>query len=131
MEVHDPARSARASWLSPLPETMPIPKPPKTFEDFTARFPKLGKAWELASQAGFEGPLDDKTSRLVKLGVAIGAMREGSVHASVRKALGSGISIEEIEQVVALAAGTLGFPSTVAVWSWVRDVKHAGASKSA
>ena len=27
-----------------------------------------------------------------------------------------------IEQVVALAAGTLGLPSTVAVFSWVHDV---------
>lgn len=32
-----------------------------------------------------------------------------------------GISREAIEQVVALGAGTLGLPSTVAVWTWVRD----------
>lgn len=102
---------------------MPLPKPPKTFEDFTSRFPKLGKAWELASEAGSEGPLDARTVRLCRLAVAIGAMREGSVHASTRKALALGITVAELEQVVALAAGTLGFPSTVAVWSWVRDVK--------
>jgi hypothetical protein len=29
-----------------------------------------------------EGPLDAKTARLVKLAVAVGAMREGAVHAS-------------------------------------------------
>lgn len=101
---------------------MPLPKPPKTFKDFSARFPKLGEAWELASSAGADGPLDAKTARLIKLGIAIGAMREGSIHSGVRKALASGISKDEIEQVVALAAGTLGFPATVAVWSWVRDV---------
>jgi alkylhydroperoxidase/carboxymuconolactone decarboxylase family protein YurZ len=35
-----------------------------------------------------------------------------------------GISVEEIEQVVALAAGTLGMPATVAAFTWVRDVTH-------
>ena len=66
--------------------------------------------------------MDDRTARLVKLGIAIGAMREGSVHASVRKAKALGIATEEIEQVVALAAGTIGMPSTVAAWSWVREL---------
>jgi alkylhydroperoxidase/carboxymuconolactone decarboxylase family protein YurZ len=58
---------------------------------------------------------------MVKLGVAVGAMREGSVHASVRKALSQGIPPEAIEQVVALAAGTIGLPSAVAAFTWVRD----------
>jgi alkylhydroperoxidase/carboxymuconolactone decarboxylase family protein YurZ len=42
------------------------------------------------------------------------------VHANVRKALANGISRKEIEQVLALAAGTLGLPATVAVFSWVQ-----------
>jgi alkylhydroperoxidase/carboxymuconolactone decarboxylase family protein YurZ len=33
-----------------------------------------------------------------------------------------GITPAEIEQVVALAAGTLGLPSTVACFTWVQDV---------
>ena len=45
---------------------------------------------------------------MVKLGIAIGAMREGAVHSSVRKALASGITKKEVDQVIALAAGTLG-----------------------
>jgi alkylhydroperoxidase/carboxymuconolactone decarboxylase family protein YurZ len=57
----------------------------------------------------------------VKLGIAIGGMKEGAVHSAVRKALAAGISVDEIGQVVALAASTLGFPSTVAVYSWVRE----------
>ncbi|HYR87599.1 MAG TPA: carboxymuconolactone decarboxylase family protein [Terriglobia bacterium] len=98
-----------------------VPRPPKTYELFRQRYPKLGEAWEKISEAGRDGPLDEKTARLVKLAVAIGAMREGAVHSSVRKALGTGISVAEIEQVVALAAGTLGMPSTVAVFTWVHD----------
>lgn len=103
------------------------PKPPATYSRFIKRYPKLGQAWELIAQAGAEGPLDDKTARLVKLGVALGAMREGAVHASIRKARAMGISVAEIEQVVALAAGTLGLPATVATYSWIGDLlKQSG-----
>ena len=98
------------------------PPPPKTHREFGKRYPKLGKAWELIGIAGREGPLDEKTARLVKLGVAMGAMREGAVHSHVRRALAEGISVKEIDQVVALAAGALGMSSTAAVFTWVRDV---------
>ena len=98
-----------------------MPKPPDTFIEFTQRFPKLAEAWRLAGEAGTGGPLDEKTARLVKLAVAMGCLREGAVHSAVRKALASGVSRAEIEQVIALAASNLGFPATVAVYSWVRD----------
>ena len=97
------------------------PTPPETYQAFLKRYPKIGQAWEWLAEAGREGPLDAKTVRLIKLAVALGAMREGAVHASVRKALAQGISREEVEQVIALAAGTLGLPATVAVYSWVQD----------
>jgi len=99
-----------------------LPKPPRTYEQFTARFPKLKKAWDLLGQAGDEGPLDDKTRRMVKLGVALGAQKEGAAHASVRKALAQGATRDEIEQVVALAAGTIGLPAAAAAFTWVRDI---------
>ena len=98
-----------------------LPKPPAAYSDFIGRYPDLGKAWELIGQAGGDGPLDAKTVRLIKLGIAIGAMREGAVHSSVRKALATGIDPSELEQVTALAAGTMGLPSTVAVFTWVRE----------
>ena len=100
----------------------PNPKPPKTYQQFVKRYPQLEKAWEQINEAGREGPLDEKTVRLVKLSIAIGALQEGAVHANVRKALAMEITKEEIEQVVALTAGTLGMPSTVAVFTWVRDI---------
>jgi alkylhydroperoxidase/carboxymuconolactone decarboxylase family protein YurZ len=100
----------------------PVPKPPRTYQAFVKRYPKIGQAWETIAEAGQEGPLEEKTVRLVKLAVSIGALREGAIHASVRKALALGISRAEIEQVVASAAGTLGLPATVAVFSWVQDI---------
>lgn len=99
-----------------------MPKPPETYEAFIERYPKLKEAWEKIADAGKDGPLDEKTIRLIKLGVAIGAMKEGAVHSSARKALAQNISQEEIEQAITLAAGTIGLPSTVAVYSWIRDV---------
>jgi len=97
------------------------PKPPATYDAFVKRYPKLGQAWDAIHEAGEEGPLDAKAARLVKLAIAIGALREGAIHSSVRKARAMGITTQEIEQVIALAAGTLGLPATVAVYSWIAD----------
>jgi hypothetical protein len=33
-----------------------------------------------------------------------------------------GITAEEVEQTIALAAGTVGLPGTVAVYTWVKDI---------
>jgi alkylhydroperoxidase/carboxymuconolactone decarboxylase family protein YurZ len=98
---------------------------PRAHREFVRRFPGLGRAWEIASHAGLDGPLDEKTSRLVKLGIALGSLREGAVHSAVRKAVAAGVSARELEQVVALAATTLGFPATVAVDSWIHDLAPA------
>jgi alkylhydroperoxidase/carboxymuconolactone decarboxylase family protein YurZ len=100
---------------------MAAPKPPKAYETFIQRFPKLGAAWELLTQGGQEGPLDEKTIRLVKFAIAAGAMREGALHSAARKALAAGISRAELEQVIALAAPTIGLPSAVAVHTWIQD----------
>ena len=104
------------------------PKPPEMYQAFVKRYPKLAQAWESIAQAGNEGPLDEKTARLIKLAVAVGALREGAVHSNVRKAIAMGIPHAEIEQIVALAAGTIGLPAAVAVFSWVQEVR-AGTEK--
>jgi 4-carboxymuconolactone decarboxylase len=96
-------------------------RPPAAHQLFVRRFPRLGQAWDLVNEEGGGGPLDARTQRLVKLGIAIGAMREGAVHSGVRKARDAGASLAEMEQVVALAASTIGFPASVAVWNWVRE----------
>ncbi len=96
-------------------------RPPAAHRQFVARFPSLGKAWDLVNEEGGSGPLGEKTQRLVKLAVAVGAMREGAVHSGVRKARDAGATLAEMEQVVALAASMIGLPSAVAVWTWMRD----------
>ena len=99
----------------------PNPPPPETYEAFKNRFPIIARAWDAVSVVSEEGPLDPRVARLIKLGIAIGAQREGAVHASVRKGIAMGIPRDELEQVVALAASTIGFPPTVAAFSWVRE----------
>ena len=96
-------------------------KPPKAYTDFVSIYPDLGEAWDKARDQELNGPLDEKTRRLVKLGIAIGCMRQGAVSSAARKARAAGASPEEIRQVVALAASTLGFPSTVAVFTWIEE----------
>jgi len=97
------------------------PKPPKAYKAFIKRFPALAQSWESISAAGRKGPLDEKSVRLVKFALAVGAQQEGAAHSSVRKAAAMGISRAELEQVVALAAGTIGMPRVVASWCWVND----------
>jgi 4-carboxymuconolactone decarboxylase len=96
-------------------------RPPAAHQRFVRRFPHLAEAWDLVNEEGASGPLDARAQRLCKLAIAIGAMREGAVHSAVRKARDAGLALGEMEQVVALAASTIGLPSAVAVWGWVRE----------
>jgi alkylhydroperoxidase/carboxymuconolactone decarboxylase family protein YurZ len=102
----------------------PAGVPPKPFRDFSERFPKIAQAWELLSEAGAQGPLDGKTQRLIKLAVSIGSRTEGATHSATRKALQADASPEELFQVIALAASTVGLPNAVAAFTWVEDVLH-------
>ena len=92
------------------------------YMDFILRFPELGAAWDAMHREEAQGPLDVRTIRLVKLAVAMGAGREGAVHSAVRKALKAGVTREELDQVVALGASTLGMPGSVAVYTWIQDI---------
>ena len=103
---------------------MSQPEPPKAYLDFIAKYPKLEEAWGTVADAGQDGPLDERTQRLIKIGIAMGAMREGAVRSGVRKARAMGIEDEAVDQVIALAAGTLGFPSTVALFTWAESVRN-------
>jgi len=99
-----------------------MPKAPKTYDDFVRRFPKLAAGWDALTAAGADGPLDEVTVRLVKLAIALGGLRVGATRSGMRKAFAAGATTEQIDQVLALAASTIGLPATVAVYSWVRDL---------
>ena len=106
-----------------------LPDPPKMYNEFMEKFPALGDAWQRTSEAGRTGSLDARTMQLLKIAIAAGSMRQGAVHSGVRKAVALGISREEIEQIIPIVAGTMGFPTAVAIWSWMRDELDASTKK--
>lgn len=97
-------------------------KPPQTYTDFISRFPALGEAWDKLSEAGKTGPLSDRERALCKLALAIGARAESPTRSASRKARDAEISLEEAEQLVALAASTIGMPAAVAAWTTLREI---------
>ena len=88
---------------------------PDIYLDFRRRFPDIAAAQDhLAAAVDQAGPLDERTTRLIELGIAAGSLAEGAVRSNVRKALAAGASTAEIEHVILLALTTRGFPAVVA-----------------
>lgn len=99
---------------------------PDVYVRFRARFPQVGAALDdLGASLDGAGPIDERTRRLVKLGIAAGAGAEGAVRSNVRRALEAGASEDEILHVVALTISTAGFPAAVAAFSWATEVLQA------
>lgn len=101
---------------------------PETYQDFRSRYPEVAEALDRLGHAGDDaGPLDEKTQRLAKLGLAIGALAQGAVRSNTRKALDAGASPAEIRQVGILAITTCGFPTAIAGLGWIDEVLEAEA----
>ena len=95
---------------------------PKGATQFRKRHPEVWKAFnELGDRCHAAGPLDDKSRRLVKLALSIGAALEGATHSAVRSARKSGITAEEMGHVALLAITTLGLPSATRAMRWIAD----------
>jgi 4-carboxymuconolactone decarboxylase len=96
---------------------------PDIYRHFNDLFPDVHAAHqELARRCYEAGPLDERSARLVKLGIAIGAQAEGAVRSHARRALAEQLSPREIRQVGVLALTTIGFPHTVAGLGWIEEV---------
>ncbi len=97
-------------------------KIPGTYKEFVRRFPSLGRAHEDIAKAVEEaGPLDAKTLALVKIGICVGAGLESALRSHVRRAMQHGATPAEVEQAILLGMNTVGFPRTVAAWSWAQE----------
>ena len=100
---------------------------PKTYEDFSDKFQEIFKDYQQLGKSCREaGPLEEKNQDLIKLGIAVGANSRGAVMSSVRKALASGSTPDEIIHAVLLSLTTTGFPNMIAALGWVNEVleKH-------
>jgi len=99
---------------------------PLAYREFRATYPDVANSLDQLGQAADgAGPLDERTRRLVHLGIAIGAVAEGAVRSNVRKALDAGASVDEIRQVSLLAITTSGFPTAIAGLGWTEEVLGA------
>ena len=105
---------------------------PQPFVRFTRDFASVARAYDALGKVCAEaGPLDEKTRELIKLGMAIGGRLEGAVHAHARRALAAGATPADVRHVVAMAIPTVGFPTTVAAFTWVDDVLTPKGKKNA
>jgi 4-carboxymuconolactone decarboxylase len=96
---------------------------PNVYVKFRDGFPGVASALDgLGEAVDAAGPLDERTARLVKLGLAIGAAAEGSVRSNVRKAIAAGATPDEVRQVALLAITTCGFPLAIAGSGWIDEV---------
>jgi alkylhydroperoxidase/carboxymuconolactone decarboxylase family protein YurZ len=101
---------------------MAVESLPKAVNQFRKRHADVWRAFnELGESCHQAGPLDEKTRRLVKLALSIGAGLEGATHSAVRNARKSGVNTDEMEHVVLLAITTLGLPAATRAWTWITD----------
>lgn len=101
-------------------------KLPKNITTFQKRHPTVWRAFaQLADRCHEAGPLDEKTRRLVKVALAIGAGLEGASHSAVRHALAAGVKPDEIRHVALLGITTLGFPASMRALTWIRDRRRS------
>ena len=98
---------------------------PKKFKDFMEDHPAIATAYEaLGTAVHADGPLDEKTRALIKLGISTGARLEGALHSHARKAIDAGATHDEMKHAIILAMPTIGFPSTMAALTWLEDITN-------
>jgi 4-carboxymuconolactone decarboxylase len=103
---------------------------PKPLEELRNDYGDVWKAFsDLGDRCHAAGPLDEKTRRLVKLALAVGAGLEGGTHSAVRNALAAGVTPDEMKHVVLLAITTLGLPATMRAWTWINDLLAAPGAR--
>ncbi len=83
-----------------------------------SRRQQLSAAWEALAKAGRNGPLDARTCRLVELAIAIGARDRDAIRATHQRAV-EVAHVEEIDQIIALAAPMLGRSASTNVYEWI------------
>jgi alkylhydroperoxidase/carboxymuconolactone decarboxylase family protein YurZ len=76
----------------------------------------------LAATIDQTGGLDERSRRLVKLGIAIGNRSEGAVRSNARKALALGLEPDQIRQAALLAITSIGFAPSMAALQWIEEV---------
>ena len=105
---------------------------PESIVQFKSKYPQIWEAFAALGEKCHEtGPLDEKTRRLVKLGIAVALRQEGAVHSAARNALRSGVTAEAMHHVAILAITTIGWPAAYAAMTWIDDALTGSGSAPA
>ena len=84
----------------------------------TSHRTQLAEGWQRLERAGRDGPIDDHTCHLIDLALAIAttAAAPRTLRTHIDHARTLGITAAEIDQLIALAAPTIGKPATLAAY---------------
>jgi alkylhydroperoxidase/carboxymuconolactone decarboxylase family protein YurZ len=107
------------------------PVQPPNIDQFQAKYPAIWDAFAKLAEQCHEsgGPLDERSRRLVKLGIAIGFRHEGAVHSAARHALEGGLSPDDLMHAALLAVTTIGWPAAHAAMTWILDTAATPAGE--
>ena len=99
---------------------------PEAAQKTADTYPEVWKAYQaLGAATENAGPLEAKTRRLVKFGIAMGAGFDSAARSHARRALEEdGISIDELRHVALLAITTTGWSRGVAALDWIERVAN-------
>ena len=96
---------------------------PEIYTRFRRDYPAVAAAQDdVAEAVAAAGSLDERTLRLVTLGIAVGSLAEGSVRSNTRRALAAGAGPDDVRQVALCAITTRGFPAAIAALRWIDEV---------
>jgi AhpD family alkylhydroperoxidase len=99
---------------------------PRPYQQFKKSHSKVWRAYDkLGAAAAEEGPLDQKTRELIKLGMASANKSESAVHSHTHRALDAGATAEQVEHALILGVTTLGFPTMMAALTWAQAAIEA------
>lgn len=94
---------------------------PSHYQNFSDDHPGVLNAYEaLGEAAAKEGPLDEKTREMIKLGMAAASGSISAVQSHTHRALEAGARPQEIEHAIILGVTTLGFPAMMAALNWAQ-----------
>ena len=98
-------------------------KLPSQYVRIQNRFKKfMGAVENLGKAAKDAGPLDEKTSHLIRIAAAAAIGSEGALHSHTRRALQARAKPDEIYHAIILLTSTIGFPRVSAALSWADDI---------
>ena len=116
----------RPAPSAPAPSTATAAR----WTEFAAGYPAVKAAYDgLRDACADAGPLDSRTSALIKLAVSVGRGASRTVHRHAKKALRAGATPDELRHVALLALPTIGLPAALDAIKWIEESLAESATR--